>query len=409
MAFDIEWNEKLLGEVSSNHDGKRKPVKQSDRNPGPYPYYGASGIVDYVDDYLFDGLHLLIAEDGENLRTKQTPIAFLANGKCWVNNHAHIVTGGEEVSTRYLHYYFQTVDIQPYITGAVMPKLNQANLNLIPVKYPDVAYQKKIEHLLGTLDDKIDLNRRQNATLEAMAQAIFKDWFVDFGPVRAKMEGREAYLPEEIWQLFPDRLDEDGGKPEGWKLETLGDNFNLTMGQSPKGDTYNDDGDGLPFFQGRTDFGFRYPSNRKYCTDPKRLASAEDTLVSVRAPVGDINMASEKCCIGRGVAAIRHKSGARGFTYYSLRQIQKELQSYESEGTVFGSINKKQFSALSFLKADGELIDAFERQIASLDDKVSLNTKETINLSNLRDTLLPKLISGELRIPDAEQVVEESV
>jgi type I restriction enzyme S subunit len=130
MGSEIDWFEKPLGEVTENHDGKRRPVKESDRKKGPYPYYGASGIVDHVDSYLFDGTYLLIAEDGENLKTRQTPIAFMAEGRFWVNNHAHIVTGKGGVCTEYLHYFLQAADIQPFLTGAVMPKLVRADPNL---------------------------------------------------------------------------------------------------------------------------------------------------------------------------------------------------------------------------------------------------------------------------------------
>ena len=112
-----------------------------------------------------------------------------------------------------------------------------------------------------------------NETLEAMARAIFKDWFVDFGPTRAKAEGRDPYLAPKIWELFPKALD-DEDTPIGWRVGTVGDCFHLTMGQSPPGSTYNDDGEGLPFFQGRTDFGFRYPEKRKYCTAPTRNCRA---------------------------------------------------------------------------------------------------------------------------------------
>jgi type I restriction enzyme S subunit len=179
-----------------------------------------------------------------------------------------------------------------------------------------------------------------NETLEAMARAIFKDWFVDFGPTRAKMERRAPYLAPEIWSLFPDRLDNEG-KPQGWQTSTVGTKFRLTMGQSPPGDTYNETGDGLPFFQGRTDFGARYPKRRMFCTAPTRVAEDDDTLVSVRAPVGDLNMAWERCCVGRGVAAVRHVSGYRGYTYYALGQLQPELAAFEHTGTVFGAINKR--------------------------------------------------------------------
>ena len=211
---------------------------------------------------------------------------------------------------------------------------------------------------LGTLDDKIELNRRMNETLEAIARALFKSWFADFEPVRAKMEGRwrrgESLpgLSADLYDLFPDRLvdSELGEIPEGWRVRALGDCFNLTMGQSPPGSTYNDDGNGTPFYQGSTDFGARYPTNRRYCTKPARLAQTEDTLVSVRAPVGAINRAWERCCIGRGVAALRHKSGSAAYTYYAIWAAQPEIGQYEHTGTVFGAIGGQQFRALLMLE-----------------------------------------------------------
>ena len=150
-----EWPLLSLGEISVNFDTRRKPVKGAERIAGPYPYYGASGVVDFVDGYLFDGEYLLIAEDGENLRTRNTPIAFRATGKFWVNNHAHIIQGNGKASTRYLEYALLTADIDPYLTGAVMPKLTQGNLNKIPVLYPPKEIQDEIVSVLGALDDKI--------------------------------------------------------------------------------------------------------------------------------------------------------------------------------------------------------------------------------------------------------------
>jgi type I restriction enzyme S subunit len=168
----------------------------------------------------------------------------------------------------------------------------------LTVPIPPLPEQRAIAHILGTLDDKIELNRRLSETLEQMARALFKAWFVDFEPVRAKMEGRwrrgESLpgLPAHLYDLFPDRLvdSELGEIPEGWRVGTVDEEFDLTMGQSPPGDTYNEIGDGVPFYQGSSDFGFRFPTRRMYCTVPTRLAKAGDTLVSVRAPVGDINI-----------------------------------------------------------------------------------------------------------------------
>ena len=226
-----KWRTCTLGDLTDNFDAMRIPVKERDRRPGRYPYYGASGVVDYVDDFLFDGEYLLIAEDGENLRTRNTPIAFLVNGKFWVNNHAHIVQGNGNADTRFLKYALSALDISGYLTGSTMPKLTQGNMNSISILSPPFPEQRAIAHVLGTLDDKIELNRRMNETLEAMARALFKSWFVDFEPVCAKMEGRWRLgeslpgLPAEHYDLFPDRLvdSELGEVPEGWGVKRLGD------------------------------------------------------------------------------------------------------------------------------------------------------------------------------------------
>src|SRR5437660_6626324 len=136
--MEAEWRENFFGELTENYDSLRVPVKEADRRAGPYPYYGASGVVDYVDDYLFDGEYLLIAEDGENLRTSNTPVAFLARGRFWVNNHAHIVRGNDQADTRYLMYALQATDVTGYLTGSTMPKLTQGSLNRIAVAVPEI-------------------------------------------------------------------------------------------------------------------------------------------------------------------------------------------------------------------------------------------------------------------------------
>ncbi len=291
--------------------------------------------------------------------------------------------------------------------GAVFDSLRCADIPGFQLHVPLLPEQRAIAHILGALDDKIELNRRMNETLEAMARALFKSWFVDFDPVRAKMEGRDTGLPDHLADLFPDRLvdSEMGEIPEEWAVKPLKDCMLLTMGQSPPGSTYNEDGDGLPFFQGRTDFGFRYPTNRRFCSAPTRIASPEDTLVSVRAPVGDINVAWERCCIGRGVAALRHRSGSATYTYHSAWAMQRALREYQHTGTVFGAINKGQFEALRMIEADRKVVDAFDSLAGPLDARIRSSVSESRTLAALRDTLLPKLISGEIRTGDAESLV----
>jgi len=170
------------------------------------------------------------------------------------------------------------------------------------------------------------------------------------------------------------------------------------MGQSPPGTSYNEIGEGMVFYQGRTDFGFRFPTNRLYTTEPKRIAKPLDTLVSVRAPVGDINMANEMCCVGRGLSSVRHKSDAYSFTYYMMKNLEPVFNGFEGEGTVFGSINKSNFESIEIIVPSNEIIYEFETVVNPLDDKILENTKQIQTLTQTRDTLLPKLMSGQISL-----------
>ncbi len=320
----------------------------------------------------------------------------------------------EDIEGAYLFYSLNAKPAQHQFharaNGVTRFGLRKADIGTVTVPLPPLPEQRRIAHILGTLDDKIELNRRMNETLEEMARAIFKDWFVEFGPVRAKMEGRDPYLPEDVWSLFPERLvaSELGEIPEGWVVKRLGEVYDLTMGQSPPGRTYNDDGDGIAFFQGRTDFGFRYPTNRRYCTSPTRFADEDDTLVSVRAPVGDINMAWERSCVGRGLAALRHKSESRSFTYYSALALQDRFRDYEHTGTVFGSINKQQFEALLVIEPDENLVATFELQVGSLDTQIRMSTSDVRMIESTRDSLLPRLVSRDMKTQIADKVVKHN-
>lgn len=365
-----EWKEYKLGELAEILDFRRKPLSSMERSArkGDYPYYGASGIIDSIDDYIFEGEYVLISEDGENLRTRQTPIAFLANGKFWVNNHAHIVKS-DYVNNRLICYYFAQLDLNPYITGAVQPKLSQDSLNNIPIYLPTSYEEKKrIVLVLSSLDDKIDLLNRENTTLEALAETLFRHYFI------------ESPNPD-------------------WKEGKLRDEFIFTMGQSPSGDSFNEDGIGIPMYQGNADFGFRFPTRRVYTTAPTRFAEENDTLISVRAPVGAQNMASEKCCIGRGVAAFRHKDKSLySYTYYKLKSLLEDIRQFNDNGTVFGSISKSDFENIDIVIPNRDRIVAFQKQALPIDEKIRTNYKQILVLSAQRDSLLPRLMSGEVAV-----------
>ncbi len=349
------------------------------------------------------------------------------------NKQMKLTVDPDKADPLFIYYLFSSPLKQKEILnngiGAAVPGFNLGQLKKHIIFLPSLEKQKEIVSTLNSFDKKIRHNTETNQTLEQIAQAIFKSWFVDFEPTRAKISAKKSgedteraamaaisgktldqldQLSSEQQEqlkttaaLFPDALvdSELGEIPEGWEASTLGGHFNVVMGQSPKGDTYNEDGDGILFFQGRRDFGFRYPTPRVYTTEPKRLAQAGDTLISVRAPVGDRNMANQECCLGRGVAGIRHKSGARSFTYAFIGQIESSLSDSGSDGTVFSSINKKELGAVNFVAPNETLIGQFESFVESIDERIEVNSKQINILKKLRDSLLPKLLSGVLSIP----------
>lgn len=284
--------------------------------------------------------------------------------------------------------------------GTKMPRAQWAHLERQSVRLPPAAVQRRVARMLGCLGDRIEQNRRTIETLDAVARTIFKDWFVGFGPTHGEMEGRRRYLPPDSAFLFPAAFVEAtvGRIPEGWSVKRLGDSFGLTMGQSPPGSTYNTEGDGLPFLQGRADFGSRYAAPRRFCSAPARLAAPEDTLVSVRAPIGAVNIAGGRCCIGRGVAAVRHRSGSAAYTYHALCRLRPVLESFESTGTVFGAVTKKQFESLLVVEPPAEVVAAFDRVVGPLWGRIRGSLEASEKLAELRDVLVERLVSGRLRV-----------
>lgn len=307
---------------------------------------------------------------------------WLFSGRCLrvrCNNNCHSL---------FIYYYFCNVPVKQYIksiaVGATMPSINTRIMSEIPILLPKFEKQKHIADILSSLDDKIELNRRINENLEQQAQALFKSWFVDFEPFK---DGK--FVDSELGMI-----------PEGWRVGVLADIANITMGQSPKGTSYNEIGDGISFYQGRAEFGNRFPSVRLFTTEPSRYAEPYSVLLSVRAPVGDINIAVERCCIGRGLASILSKNKHQSFVLYTMFFLKKELDKFNSEGTVFGSINRSSLENLKIIIPPVDIIDKFENLTSKIDVMLLNLFQETTSLAQLRDTLLPRLMSGELAITD---------
>jgi type I restriction enzyme S subunit len=444
-----EWRTSTWGEEISLQYGKA--LRGHNTALGRYRVFGSNGPIGWTSEPLALGPGVILGRKGAYRGVQYSSEPF------FVIDTAYYVVPKSELDMRWLYYAIKHYKLGKVDDGSPIPSTTRAAVYMLDMDVPSPPEQRAIAHILGTLDDKIELNRRTNETLEAMARALFKSWFVDFDPVRAKSKnvgwvspkrsggrnptngaeldyvaemlgyaaltqptaGAEAAAgaegdpgnwrwPNHVLDLFPDSFEDSdlGEIPMGWEVGCVDDEFALTMGQSPPGETYNELGEGVPFYQGRTDFGSRFPTRRVFCTAPTRRAKTGDTLISVRAPVGDINMASENCAIGRGVAAARHKSGSRSYSYQFMLGLEEVFARFEAEGTVFGSIGKKDFHAIPCAKPPQEVVAAFESMLSPVDGRIDITERESRTLAALRDTLLPKLISGEMRVKDAERCIE---
>ena len=386
-----EWPKRPFKALTINYDVKRKPVKESERLPGPYPYYGASGIVDHVEGYLFDGRYLLIGEDGENLRTRQTPIAFMAQGKFWVNNHAHIVKANQLADTRFLMYAVLNSDIQSYLTGVVMPKLTQANLNKIMLPCPPLAVQVQVAGMLGALDDRITLLRETNDTLESMAMALFKSWFVDFDPVHAKMKGcAPKGLDEATAALFPDGLEASnlGWVPRGWRVGALGELVKIAYGKNlPKSKLLQT---GYPVYGGNGPIGF----------SDKFLYESRQVLVACRgAASGKFNQSAPRAFITNNSLVLESDSATLlPFGYLKGCMACADLSPFVT-GSAQPQITIENLNHFNLLVPYASVLNAFEAFSAPIEDKIEANNQQAQTLARLRDTLLGRLMSGQLRLP----------
>ena len=300
-------------------------------------------------------------------------VAIAANEVC-TNQGFKSIIPNENTDPLFLFYLlkYNKEAIENMGSGTTFKEVSGNTMRNIIVKVPtDIEIQKKIASILGSIDDKIEENERINNNLEQQAQAIYQQMFID-------------------------------NPSSEWKEGILRDIAEITMGQSPSGSSYNEENIGMIFFQGRAEFGFRFPTVRLFTTEPKRVACANDALMSVRAPVGDLNVAHTDCCIGRGLAAIHSKTNHQSFLLYTMFSLKKQLNVFNGEGTIFGSINRNSLNEIPILIPSDEKIDEFERIVAPMDIAIRNNYNEICRLEQIRDSLLPRLMSGELDVSNID-------
>lgn len=309
--------------------------------------------------------------------------------------------------------------------GGVFDTITRDTFKLIRLSLPPLPEQRAIAHILGTLDDKIELNRRQNETLEAMARALFKAWFVDFEPVRAKMEGRWQRgqslpgLPAHLYELFPDRLVESelGEIPEGWEVKSFADTVEIIGGGTPKTSVAEYWGGDIPWFS----VVDAPPAPDVWVLDTEkkithagvensstRILPAGTAIISARGTVGRLALVGVPMAMNQSCYGLRGKLGHRGFfNYFTTRQLVSTLQ-HRTHGSVFDTITRDTLAGVQVVAPPLAVVETFERLVAPALDRIREALFESRSLATTRNTLLPKLISGELCIPDAERILEET-
>ena len=324
----------------------------------------------------------------------------------WLNQHIFRVTPRDGISSvffynllRYLRPNFVGIARNKQTTG--LGHVTKKDLENIEAAYPPLDEQRAIAGVLAALDDKIEQNCHTAKALERLARAIFRAWFVDFEPVKAKAAGAVSFpsMPQHVFDALPTHFvdSEIGPVPLGWKVKDLSKCVHLTMGQSPPSEFYNERGEGLPFHQGVRDYGFRFPSRRVYCTVEGRLAEPQDVLLSVRAPVGRINVADRRLVLGRGLAGLRHRSDRQSYLLQQISHVFAEEDTV-GEGTIYKAVTKRFLEQLPLLSPPEQEQDEFDELIRPLDQLIFECEVESGKLAKMRDLLLPKLMSGNVKV-----------
>ena len=403
-----DWHHTTLGKVVTLQRGFDLPTSQ--RIGRDYPVIASTGPVGSHKEAKVSGPGVVIGRSGsiggsQFIRGDFWPL----NTTLWVKNF----NGNDP---RFCHYFLKSLDLAQFNAGSGVPTLNRNHIHDLPVSLPTPGVQRTISYVLGTLDDKIELNRRMNETMEAMARALFKSWFVDFDPVRAKMEGRDTGLPQGIADLFPDRFvdSEMGEIPEGWQVRSLRSFGDIVTGKTPR--TRNRDfyGSDVPFL--------KIPDMRGKVfvvkTTTMLSRHGAESQRSKTLPSGSVSVS---CIATPGLVVLNHQTtqtnqqinsivphdfGSRTYLYWSCRQLASEIMLSGSGGSVFQNMNKTDFGALKTIDAGDDLRHSFDETMAPIHQSILGNEKANQCLAALRDTLLPKLISGEICVPVAERALE---
>jgi type I restriction enzyme S subunit len=385
-------------------------LPSQNRANGRYPVVASTGVVGFHTEGPVKGPGVVIGRSGSIGGGQFIDQDF------WPLNTTLWVKDFKGNDPRYCYYLLKSIDFKSMNAGSGVPTLNRNHLHPMGAIKAPLKVQKEIAGVLGNLDDRITLLRETNTTLEATAQALFKSWFVDFDPVHAKMQGRAPDgMDEATAALFPDSFEESefGAVPKGWATISFRDSINVIGGGTPKTSVPEYWGGDIPWFSvvdapGASDVFV--VDTEKHITEAglngssTKLLQAGTTIISARGTVGRLALTGGPMAMNQSCYGLRGKAGDQYFTYFSTTRLVEQLKQ-RAHGSVFDTITQETFAGVSLCYPSVEVIQAFEQLVEPLLMRIRENLIQANSLSSLRDTLLPRLISGQLQVTTAEAQV----
>ena len=402
------WKRMPLGNFVTLQRGHDLPDQR--RRPGSVPIIGSFGITGWHDEAKALGPGVTVGRSGASFG-----VVNYSTSNYWPLNTALYAIDFHGNDPRFVYYFLKQFDFQSYNSGSAQPSLNRNFIHPIPVDVPPVNEQQAIAHILGTLDDKIELNQRMNETLEAMARALFKSWFVDFAPVRAKSQGRDTGLPAPLADLFPATFD-DEGKPSGWRVAPLLDHAYLISGGTPKTEEPEYWNGSIAWASAKdvSQCGHSFLVDSERSITERGLDESATRMIPKFATVVVARGATTGrfCMLGRDMAMNQTcyaltSSHRRPFWLNCAFRNLVEALVHAAHGSVFDTITTQTMASARVMEASEDVLNKFEAAITPLFTRVLVSIEASRTLAALRDTLQPKLISGELRVQHAERILNE--
>lgn len=407
-----KWVRTTWGEIATLEYGKA--VRGYDKKTTGFRVYGTNGPIGWHDVPLCKSAGIVVGRKGAYRGIHYSPEPF------FVIDTAFYLKPKIDFDIKWAYYQLLTQDINGMDSGSAIPSTSRDSFYQLPLVLPPIEQQRRIAHILGSLDDKIELNRRLNATLEATARALFRSWFVDFDPVRAKAAGKDAAttcrrlgLTPDVLALFPDALveGETGEVPVGWEVDSFADAFDLIGGGTPKTSVAEYWNGGIPWFSvvdapAESDVFViqteKTVSVAGVSNSSTRILPEYTTIISARGTVGKVVLTGCEMTMNQSCYAIQGKQAGPFFTYFATKAVAAFLKQI-SHGTVFDTITRDTFKNAQLVMPKGAAVfQEFEQAVRPLLLSVKANLLESRTLAALRDELLPKLLSGEIELKTDE-------